>query len=133
MQEAFLEVREGGWAEGSLCVKFWCSPPPCEKDVHSAPNFHPGPLNLALPPQLMNKCQDTLKQIKHTKHIFVTGHSLGGALALFFTLHLWQDLGVLPAISIGFAGPFIGDEDFADTYQEPLKHLMGDQWWQART
>ncbi|KAM3572094.1 hypothetical protein VYU27_005891 [Nannochloropsis oceanica] len=83
--------------------------------------------------ELMTKCQGAVEQIKHKKHIFVTGHSLGGALALFFTLHLWRDLGILPAMSIGFAGPFIGDEDFTDAYQEPLKHLMGDQWWQAQT
>ena len=59
-------------------------------------------------PQLMDKCQGAIEQLKGKKHIFVTGHSLGGAMALFFTLYLWKDLGVLPAKTIGFAGPFIG-------------------------
>jgi len=56
----------------------------------------------------MDNCEGAVRQIKNKKHIFVTGHSLGGAMALFFTLHLWKDLGVLPAKTIGFAGPFIG-------------------------
>ena len=25
------------------------------------------------------------------------------------------------------------DERFSDTYQEPLKHLMGDNWWQVES
>jgi len=56
----------------------------------------------------MDNCEGAVRQIKNKKHIFVTGHSLGGAMALFFMLHLWKDLNVLPAKTIGFAGPFIG-------------------------
>ena len=39
--------------------------------------------------QLMDKCQAEVGQLKGKK-VLVTGHSLGGAMALFMTLKLWQ-------------------------------------------
>jgi hypothetical protein len=39
----------------------------------------------------------------------------------------------VPAKSIGLAGPFIGDDQFTNAYQEPFKALVGDDWWQVRT
>lgn len=41
------------------------------------------------PLQLLDKCQAEVSQLKGKK-VLVTGHSLGGAMTLFFTLKLWQ-------------------------------------------
>jgi hypothetical protein len=91
------------------------------------------------------------------------GHSLGGALGLFMALYLYnvrpgpliidrlpvpsspcppirtpyisipQVHGVVPSLSLGLAGPFIGDQRFADVYYAPFRKATSDTWWQVET
>ena len=61
--------------------------------------------------------------------IIVTGHSLGGILQLYMSIYLWKELNIIPYASIGLAGPFIGDQIFADTYYTPLSNLT--KLWQV--
>lgn len=67
------------------------------------------------------------------RNVYLTGHSLGGSLQLAMGIFLWKHLGTLPVMSLGLAGPFIGDTNFTQTYQEPLKKLLGDKWWQVES
>lgn len=61
------------------------------------------------------------------------GHSLGGSLQLFMALYLWKVYDKPPLLSLGFAGPFIGDEIFSNTYLTPYKTIMTERWWQVET
>ena len=67
------------------------------------------------------------------KKVYVFGTSLGGALQLFMALWLWKVQGVLPTLSLGIAGPFIGDKAFADAYQEPYRVASKGTWWQSES
>jgi len=40
---------------------------------------------------------------------------------------------VLPTLSLGIAGPFIGDKAFADAYQEPYRVASKGTWWQSES
>lgn len=61
------------------------------------------------------------------------GHSLGGSLQLFMALYLWKVVHKPPLLSLGFAGPFIGDELFSHTFLLPYHQLMNGLWWQIET
>lgn len=52
--------------------------------------------------------------------VYITGHSLGGGLALFMAAKLFYDYGITPKAVIGFAGTFIGDYDYRFAVQDPL-------------
>lgn len=65
-----------------------------------------------------------------SKKILLTGHSLGGSLQLMMAIYLWSGWGILPEISLGLAGPFIGDEVFTRNYQKPFLEAMDQKWWQ---
>ena len=39
----------------------------------------------------------------------------------------------MPTLSLGIAGPFIGDRAFADAYQEPFRLASEGTWWQTET
>jgi len=67
------------------------------------------------------------------REYYLTGHSLGGSLQIFMGVHLWLHHNILPTMMIGLAGPFIGDEEFTQTYQHPLRAAMEEQWWQIET
>lgn len=69
-----------------------------------------------------------LRQIAKGK-IIVAGHSLGGILQLYMSIYLWKEFNVIPYASIGLAGPFIGDQLFANTYYTPLANLT--KLWQV--
>lgn len=66
------------------------------------------------------------------KKVYVAGHSLGGALSLFMTIYLWKEKSILPEVSLGIAGPFIGDQEFSDAYQNDLKNQI-PLWWQIES
>lgn len=65
--------------------------------------------------------------------IATVGHSLGGSLQLFMGLYLWKKYNTPPILSIGFAGPFIGDILFSDTYLNEYFYIMNHRWWQIET
>lgn len=67
------------------------------------------------------------------RKVYLTGHSLGGSLQLAMAVHLWQHLNTTPEMSLGLAGPFIGDTIFTETYQKPLKDILGENWWQVES
>lgn len=65
--------------------------------------------------------------------IYITGHSLGGALQLFMGIYLYYTFNIIPSFMLGLAGPFIGDELFSNIYQISLKNILKDNWWQVET
>ena len=68
------------------------------------------------------------------KHpISTVGHSLGGSLQMFMAVYLFQQFSITPEFVLGFAGPFIGDETFTNTYLSPLKESIPDTMWQIET
>lgn len=68
-----------------------------------------------------------------THSVATVGHSLGGSLQLFMAVYLFQVYNLQPTYVLGFAGPFIGDEVFTQTYVDPLKETLGDRMWQIET
>lgn len=64
------------------------------------------------------------------KTIHMGSHSLGGALQLFMAVYLTEVHGTIPATVLGFAGPFIGDGDFTERYQQTARN---DRWWQVES
>lgn len=70
------------------------------------------------------------EKVAQNKTFYLSGHSLGGSLQLFMALYLWKQYDRLPQLSLGLAGPFIGDQEFTRVYQETFKQQMGDNWWQ---
>lgn len=61
--------------------------------------------------------------------VYVGGHSLGGAFSIFMGVYLLEKYSIKAKIILGIAGPFIGDEEFNQTYLVPLKEAVPD-WWQ---
>jgi hypothetical protein len=70
-----------------------------------------------------NECKDAIEEIRNTT-IYITGHSLGGAFSLFMTAKLYYDYHIIPKVSYGFAGPFIGDGEYTRIVQDPLKQII---------
>lgn len=68
-----------------------------------------------------------------TTHVSTVGHSLGGSLQLFMAVYLKEQHSIQPLYALGFAGPFIGDQVFTETYQEPLKEQLGPNMWQIES
>lgn len=71
-----------------------------------------------------------LPNFTNSSKFYLASHSLGGALNIFMMIHLWQLYQIVPVMSLGLAGPFIGDKTFTDRYQVPLKELTANAWWQ---
>jgi hypothetical protein len=65
--------------------------------------------------------------------VSTVGHSLGGSLQLFMAVYLFEKYNIQPHYVLGFAGPFIGDKVFTDTYIAPLKEAVGENMWQVET
>ena len=65
--------------------------------------------------------------------IYTIGHSLGGSLQLFMGLFIWLTFAINPKMSIGLAGPFIGDLAFSDYYLDAYFYLLNHNWWQVET
>jgi triacylglycerol lipase len=70
-------------------------------------------------PPMKDDIETALKQCPKTAQVYVTGHSLGGALATLATLHIQQmNYFDHPPILYAFANPRVGDKTFA-------KHFTG--------
>lgn len=65
--------------------------------------------------------------------VSTVGHSLGGSFQLMMGIYLYSMYSIVPKYMLGFAGPFIGDVVFTETYQYPLKDELQDKWWQIET
>lgn len=78
-----------------------------------------------------------INQVKDWSFIYndiaTVGHSLGGSLQLFMGLFLWKKYNKPPLLSLGFAGPFIGDEKFSNNYLDGYFYVMQHRWWQIET
>lgn len=79
-----------------------------------------------------------IRKVKDWDHILerqiaTVGHSLGGSLQLFMGLFLWGRFQRAPILSLGFAGPFIGDSLFSDVHLDGYFYVMNHNWWQIET
>ena len=70
-----------------------------------------------------NECRDAIEEIRPT-NVYIAGHSLGGAFSLFMTAKLYYDYHIIPKVSYGFAGPFIGDGEYTRIVQDTLKQII---------
>ena len=68
-----------------------------------------------------------------TDSVSTVGHSLGGSFQLMMGVYLYSMYSIAPKYMLGFAGPFVGDVVFTETYQYPLKDKLQDKWWQIET
>ncbi|MCO7224920.1 lipase family protein [Pleionea sp. CnH1-48] len=64
---------------------------------------------------------DTLKQQKDFKNVYITGHSLGGALAVLNALDVVKNMGHVPIVYT-FAGPRVGNPDFVFQYNQSIQN-----------
>lgn len=62
------------------------------------------------------------KAIADGRRLFLTGHSKGGSLAVLATKRL-QAVGITPAGVMTFGAPRVGDEQFADRFDQDFKSL----------
>jgi len=78
---------------------------------------------------------DLQEVLSPSKAVYLTGHSLGGALQLMMGVYLYFRFSVVPSKMIGFAGPFIGDTTFTDKYVGGLRSVMSHcgAVWQIET
>jgi hypothetical protein len=67
------------------------------------------------------------------QRVSTVGHSLGGSLQLFMAIYLFEQYDITPSYVLGFAGPFIGDKIFTQTYIDPLKDEVDENMWQIMT
>lgn len=78
--------------------------------VTSKGNEHPSPRDI---------CVHTLNIEENINNVFVTGHSLGGALAVLNALDIATNMKNIPIVYT-FAGPRVGNHDFALAYNEMI-------------
>jgi len=74
---------------------------------------------------ILNKL-DELTMTGNFKNLFITGHSLGAALAFLAFQDFSQNLGMIDSVTMyNFAGPAVGDSQFVTTYnaQESLNRI----------
>lgn len=77
--------------------------------------------------------EDFINGYVYGRHVVIVGHSLGGAFTIFMGIYLLEKFNIIPTVMIGLAGPFIGCQDFYDSYMTHLHHHLGDQWWQIES
>jgi hypothetical protein len=75
--------------------------------------------------QIMGKLQALFKMHPDYK-LWITGHSLGGALSTMFAFRAAMDAGVRnkPVMNVSFASPFVGDHVFREEFQNLEKTGM---------
>lgn len=69
------------------------------------------------PPAIKEVVQQTLEKCPPNSQVFVTGHSLGGALATLATLDIATDTKFKKPILYTFASPRVGDPKFAAHFE----------------
>ncbi|BBG92611.1 triglyceride lipase [Prunus dulcis] len=73
---------------------------------------------------------DDLAEPLHKWHVYVTGHSLGGALSTLLALELSSSQlakrGVISVTMYNFGSPRVGNKKFAEVYNEDNIELSGD-------
>lgn len=70
-------------------------------------------------PSMEDQIEKTLKKCPENSRLFVTGHSLGGALATISTLHIHLSKEIkLKPILYSFASPRVGDQEFASNFED---------------
>lgn len=76
---------------------------------------------------IYNSCReeilDRLQMLPSTANLFITGHSLGGALAVLSALDVASNTHYNP-VMYSFAGPRVGDPRFALTYHRLVPSTM---------
>ena len=72
---------------------------------------------------LFNNCKNTIDDFNDNSNIYITGHSLGGAFAIFMMTKLYFDYQIIPKIVYGFAGTFIGDYTYTINTQNIVKDV----------
>ena len=82
--------------------------------ISSKGNEHPSPREV---------CIQTLNQQENIEEVFVTGHSLGGALAVINALDMATNMSHVPTVYT-LAGPRAGNHHFAFTYNQ----VITDSW-----
>jgi predicted lipase len=75
--------------------------------------------------EIMGKLHELFKMYPDYK-LWVTGHSLGGALSTMFAFRTATDSGVRnkPVMNVSFASPFVGDHVFKEQFQKLEKTGM---------
>jgi predicted lipase len=75
--------------------------------------------------EIMSKLRELFNTYPDYK-LWVTGHSLGGALSTMFAFRAATDSGVRnkPVMNVSFASPFVGDHVFRDKFQDLEKTGM---------
>lgn len=68
---------------------------------------------------IVRKVSELLKNDCQNFDIYVTGHSLGGALSTMMAFRLAQDEGISQKITnVSIASPFVGDQEFRNQFQD---------------
>src|SRR5205823_251793 len=70
--------------------------------------------------QVANDVESRVRRLRDRgQTIWLTGHSLGGAIATLAALRL-KKKGLAPARTVTFGAPMVGDSDFAKSFALPL-------------
>lgn len=73
----------------------------------------------------LERLADLIEPLLDRRRLFITGHSLGGALAVLGTFFLSQRLRLSPAAIVTFGAPPVGDQSFRQLYSH------NDSTWQV--
>lgn len=86
------------------------------QELYITPTTNPNPSGILSPQNTVMNYLNAVTQ-KQDKIVYVTGHSLGGALAVLNTCDILANIsGFKSVIMYNFAGPRAGDVDFVDTF-----------------
>lgn len=98
---------------------------PCPKALASAGSVHGGFLQAFeyLWPVVKGYCDKHLKGSSEVKRIFVTGHSLGGAMATLLACAINLRFEDNPVTLYTYASPRVGDIEFARHWNHLVPHL----------
>jgi hypothetical protein len=130
--DSFQIPRTGGHYKNQRPTPHWISPPPreliCFEDMAQV---HGGFLDaydsvrhrlLTLVEALLGTLRDDAGNEISSWHVYLTGHSLGGALATLFAVELSSKLaksgGQTQITMYNFGSPRVGNKQFADMYNE---------------
>jgi hypothetical protein len=69
---------------------------------------------------LYDQCKHVIDIFNNNSTIYITGHSLGGAFALFMSAKLYYDYNLTSKV-YSFAGTFIGNKEYTEYVQNNIK------------